>query len=109
MACQGNPDEVCGDYYKMNIYKMGFDWKRRTASEANHIPSKDHTTDSGDGHYLELLPLPSDTSFTNVYQGCYIDGNLLEDVHYQDNENTIESCIKRCRNGNFLLSGLIDG
>ena len=95
----------------MNIYKMGFDWKRKVASEATHVPSKDHTSNSGDGHYVDLLPMSEDTSTSITYQGCYVDTNdrLLDDMKYRNNENSIEKCIEECRKEDYLLSGVQNG
>ena len=95
----------------MNVYKMGFDWKKRLASEANHIPHKDHTTNSEKGHYIDLLPMPSDTATSVTYQGCYVDTNdrLLDDLKYRNEENSVENCIAACRKENYLLSGVQNG
>ena len=93
----------------MNIYKMGFDWKRKVASEANHVPNKDHTSNSGDGHYIDLLPMSYNTA--NTYQGCYIDTNdrLLDDLKYRGDSNSVEGCIELCRKEDYMLSGVQAG
>ena len=95
----------------MNIYRMGFDWKRKVASEANHVPNKDHTTNSGNGHYIDLLPMSPKTASSVTYQGCYIDTNdrLLDDLKYRNGDNSVEKCIAECRKENYLLSGVQNG
>ena len=72
-VCPGNENEMCGNAFRMNIYKMGFDWKRKVASQANHVPTKDHTLNNGDCHYIDLLPMSPRTASSVTYQGCYID------------------------------------
>jgi hypothetical protein len=110
-VCPGNEDESCGGARRMNIYKMGFDWKRKVASESNHVPNKDHTTNSGDGHYIDLLPMSPKTASSVTYQGCYIDTNdrLLDDLKYRNGDNSVENCIAECRKENYLLSGVQNG
>ena len=102
---------MCGDAFRMNIYKMGFDWKRKVASQANHVPTKDHTSNNGDGHYIDLLPMSPRTASSVTYQGCYIDTDdrLLDDLKYKGNENSVESCIDLCRKEDYLLSGVQNG
>ena len=111
MKCPGNQDEMCGGKRRMNIYKQGFDWQLKVASESNHIPHKDHTSNSGGGHYLDLLPLPSVHDRTQTYVGCFVDNSdrLLDERMYRDNNNTIERCNAVCRDKGFLLSGVQDG
>ena len=111
MKCPGNQEEMCGGSFRMNIYKQGFDWQLKVAAESNHIPHKDHTSNSGVGHYLDLLPLPSVHDRTQTYVGCFVDNSdrLLDERMYRDNNNTIERCNAVCRDNGFLLSGVQDG
>ena len=108
MKCPGNEEEFCGGNRKMNIYKQGVDWQLRVASESNHVPDKDHTSNSADGHYVDLLPLPSSHDRTQTYVGCFIDtgDRLLDELMYRDNNNTVERCQAACRDQHFLLSGV---
>ena len=95
----------------INIYKLGFDWALKLASESNHIPHEDHTTSSGSGHYVDLLPMPAYSSSTQVYEGCFVDTSdrLLEQLMWRNNDNTVEKCIEACREANYILSGVENG
>ena len=95
----------------MNIYKQGLDWQLKVASESNHIPRKDHTSNEGSGHYVDLLPQLPSHDRTEVKVGCFVDNQdrLLDEKMYRDNNNTIERCLATCRDKNFLLAGVQDG
>jgi hypothetical protein len=82
--CGGNKTQMCGDYYRMNIFNL-------TAYDRSAAPS---------------------SSVRSGYSGCFAEGNgklALQGYSFSDNKLTTDMCMSYCNQLGFSLAGARNG